>query len=242
MNDEKRIRVEPRCVTETARSSVKENPSSFMSMVDELIAGYRTCHDAWAVSQKTKAEGFNLLETMGVDEKELCHSRLLEWLMAWEIEQGTHAQGKLGFQLFLEETGLDSSYANAVYWVQREVAGKKSRIDIEIAANETFIIHIENKINAPEYKNETQREWEDLQERADGLRIACEARHAIFLTLDGSSPGAGEHFVSLTWSRIARLLEKFADRAESPEVALFARHYANALRRLSASQTIEEEN
>ena len=152
MNDEKRIRVEPRCVTETARSSVKENPSSFMSMVDELIAGYRTCHDAWAVSQKTKAEGFNLLETMGVDEKELCHSRLLEWLMAWEIEQGTHAQGKLGFQLFLEETGLDSSYANAVYWVQREVAGKKSHIDIEIAANETFIIHIENKINAPEYK------------------------------------------------------------------------------------------
>ena len=119
-----------------------KDSSSFIRMVDELLADYRKCHDAWAIRQRKTAEGFNLLEVMAVDDKELCHSRLLEWLLAWDIEQGTHAQGNLGLRLFLEDIGLDSGYVNTEYSVRREAVGKKSRIDIEIAANETFIIHI----------------------------------------------------------------------------------------------------
>jgi hypothetical protein len=122
------------------------------------------------------------------------------------------------------------------------VAGKKSRIDVEIAANETFIIHIENKINAPEYEKETQREWEDLGERAKELAVPPESRHAIFLTLDGRAAGDEDHFVPITWSRVARVLEKFADQAEAADVVLFSRHYAKALRRLSASYTGEKDN
>jgi hypothetical protein len=178
---------------------------------------------------------------MGVDSKELCHSRLLEWLLARGIDQGTHAQGDLCFRLFLEEIGLNSTYANEAYWVRREVAGRKSRIDIEIAVSRVFIIHIENKIYASESKNETQREWEDLQARAEELVIPKKARHAIFMTLDGSAAEDEKHFISFSWSRMARVLDKFAEKAEALEVVLFARHYAKALRRLTAVYTMVEE-
>ena len=108
------------------------------------------------------------------------------------------------------------------------MAGKKSRIDIEIAASETFIIHIESKIFAPESPNETRREWDDLQDGAVELGVRPESCHAIFLTLDGSIAGDEEHFLPVAWGRIARVADKFADQAEATDVVLFARHYANA--------------
>jgi hypothetical protein len=82
---------------QTARRDI----ALFKEMANALFSDYRRCHDRWEQSQVNRAEGFNLLEIMGVDTKELCHSRLLEWLFARELGQGTHAQGRLGFRLFL---------------------------------------------------------------------------------------------------------------------------------------------
>jgi len=106
---------------------------------------------AWRKSEEKSASDFNLLNTLDITGNEIRHSMMLAWLLDHRIERaGTHAQGGLGFQLFLAELGLDESYAEDDYWVSREVCGDESRVDIEIAAPQRFVVHIENKIHSLE--------------------------------------------------------------------------------------------
>jgi len=166
---------------------------------------------------------------------------MLAWLLDHRIEHlGTHAQDRLGFQLFLKELDLPRSYAGESYWVRCEVAGDQSRVDIEVAARGRFIIHIENKVRAQEGENQTNREWGDLQSRAKALGISISSRrnaiHAIFLSRGGDLP-ENPNFLPISWSRIAGVLETFAAKAEATDVGLFAAHYAKALRRFTVSKT-----
>lgn len=73
------------------------------------------------------------------------------------------------------------------------------------------------------------------------LRIPSQACHAIFLTLDGCE-AQDKRFIPVAWSRIARVLDRFSVSAEAPEVQLFARHYAKAIRRMSVVEPGEEED
>jgi len=173
----------------------------------------------------------------------------LAWLLDSRIEHGTHAQGSLGFQAFLEELReeLDRGsklhimdYANERYRVRREVSSIESRVDIEIAAARKFIIHIENKLLAREGKDQTNREWRDLNNRAEQLGVPKTNRHGLLLTLDGSA-AENEHFRPIGWDRIARVLSEFARRVRPRYVRMFARHYAEAVRRLAVtSHSIQE--
>ena len=166
------------------------------------------------------------------------------------IERGTHAQGSLGFQLFRNELQpeLDpdlklqvTNYAaERQYWVRREVSSSESRVDIEIAASGKFIIHIENKIRASEGEDQTVREWRDLTKRGETLGVQPQHRHAIFLTLDGRPP-ADDRFHPVGWERIAGVLNEFAGQVRPDCVKLFVRHYAEALRKLAASNFRLEE-
>jgi hypothetical protein len=180
---------------------------------------------------------------MQVEYDELRNSMILAWLLDRRIEHGTHAQGSLGLQLFLEELQADldpartlhiEEYPHERYWVRREVASSESRVDIEIAAGNRFIIHIENKIQSCEGDDQTHREWRDLNRRADSLGIPPAHRHAIFLTLDGQA-AEDAHFRPVGWDRIGHVLSKFAEQARPPCVRLFARHYAEAVRKLAVS-------
>ncbi len=230
---------------EVESENARQNLPTLMSLFD----GYQVPYEAWAKRQRLSADNFNLLETMGVNCREVCHSKILAWLLDWRInEYGTHAQRELGFRIFLQqfEKRLDPEnnchiidYADEpTYWVQCEVPGSKSRVDIEIAALKRFVIHIENKILAPEGENETNREWEDLLERAKELGIPRANIHGIFLTLDGRRPKNPENngFRPVGWNLIAHILEEFAKQAEPNDVKLFACHYAAAVRSLVASK------
>jgi hypothetical protein len=64
--------------------------------------------------------------------------------------------------------------------------------------------------------------------------------HAMFLTRYGTKP-ANRNFVSISWGRVIRVLEAFADQAKPTEVKLFAAHYARALRRFIVTQDFREE-
>ena len=223
--------------------------SSLVRVLDSLISGYDQAHAKWADAQRGSADEFNLFEVMEVQYKEACHSRLLAWLLDPRIEHGTHAQGNLGFRMFLHELEKEldpqlnrhiTAYADEPYWVRREVAGVESRVDIEIAARKRFVIHIENKILAAEGEDQTNREWEELQQRANELEIPQEDVHAVFLTLDGSEP-ENKKFRPIAWKRIARVLEEFGEHAQPPEVRLFVRHYAKALRKVEVRQSRAEE-
>jgi hypothetical protein len=216
-------------------------------LFETRLTEYIESRAAWAEKQKALADDFNLFRVMGVEHDEVRHSKLLAWLLDRRIERGTHAQGNLGFRLFLEELksdlGLESrpyplDYAEKAYWVACEVSGDKSRVDIEIAAREEFIIHIENKLLSVEGPEQTHHEWNDLRKRRRELGISKVNTHAVFLTVDGSNAN-NENFRPVGWQRVADVLEQFSRQAEPPDVKLFACHFAKAIRILSISPPIE---
>ncbi len=210
-----------------------------LPVVTTMLDGYLANRGRWAEQQKLSADDFNLFEVMEVEHDEVRHSMILAWLLDSRLEHGTHAQGNLCFRLFLEEfereLQLDRSIANTPYWVRREVSCSESRVDIEIAAGRKFIIHIENKLRSAEGGSQTEREWRGLRERVEELEIPTANAHGIFLTRDGSAP-ENKDFHPVRWSRIARILDKFAQKAEAPEVRLFSAHYAKAVRKFALTE------
>jgi len=206
----------------------------------QLLNEYEPACERWRQNQEATADDFNLLDVMNLAGDELRHSMLLAWLLDHRLnDYGTHAQGSLGFRLFLEEFKLPVAWARKPYSVYREVSGVRSRIDVRIQAPGSFIIDIENKIWSDEGDDQTNHEWKDLQDKAGELKIANV--HAFFLTPDGRK-AENANFEPVKWKQIAHLLELFAVEAKPPEVKLFARHYADALQRYVNVATPTEEN
>lgn len=211
-----------------------------------LLAGYDTAFEEYRRKQELRADDFNLLEVLQATYKEIRHSMVLAWLLDHDLRNlGTHAQGPLGFRLFLRELSLPAGYADCSYRVRREVSGDESIVDVEVACRGRFLIHIENKIRACEGTDQTHREWSDVERRAAelGLDPLDKASvHALFLSPHGTKP-ASPHFRAVAWGTIVRALELFATIAKPADVRLFASHYARALRRfVVARNTSQEEN
>jgi hypothetical protein len=212
-----------------------------------FMDGYQESRALWAKAQEATADDFNFLEVMNVVGDENRHSNILAWLLDQRIEHGTHAQGNLGFKLFLKVLAgkliLPIRYANTEYWVRREVAGEESRIDVEVAARGIFIVHIENKIWTKEGETQTNCEWGDLLLRAKALGIPEANVRAVFLTPNGRRP-TDKNFIPISWDQIASVLDKFAEEAKPRDVRLFANHYAKALRSsiITEPDTMEEDN
>jgi hypothetical protein len=179
---------------------------------------------------------------MELTGREIRHSMVLAWLLDWDMTSyGTHAQGNRGFQLFLEEFGLPAEYATGRYHVAREKSGNEARIDVEIAERQKFLIHIENKIWSAEGQNETDREWGDIQRRADELQCPAERCHALYLTPRGQK-AQNPNFKAVSWRQMARVFKKFGTEAKAKDVRLFARHYVKVLESRIIYQTISEED
>ena len=217
---------------EVART--KNLPENFTHLLKE----FSTAIERWRQSQEQTADDFNLLDVMGITGCETMHSGVLAWLLSRDITGfgtlGTHGQGSLGLKLFLAELRAElempNAYALANYWVHTEVRGNDSIIDIEVACRGQFIIHIENKIWSNEGLVQTPREWLDLAKRAESLNIPETGRHALFLTPRGIE-AEEPRFKPISWFRVARVFEQFAQLAKPSEVKVFCSHYAGALRR-----------
>jgi len=208
---------------------------------EQLLNGFGRAVEKWRQSQKQTADDFNLLDILQVTGRETMHSGVLAWLLAPDITGlGTHAQGSLGLKLFLAELGLPESYALGDYCVRTEVCGDESIIDVEVVSRDRFLIHIENKIWSNEGKDQTGREWRDIERRAGYLKIPKDSIHAFFLTRDGRTAGE-KNFKSMSWARIARVFERFAELAEPQDVKVFCNHYVRALRRSIVQEEETEE-
>ena len=195
----------------------------------------------WEKEQFYSASDFNILQTLGVAKKELCHSDVLAWLLDHRLHAyGSHAQQECGFRLFLQEFGLPPKYLCRSYRVRREVVGSHSRLDIVIEADGRFVIGIENKVDSEEGENQTLAEWDDLKKRGRALNVPDTAIHALFLTPSGHPPQS-RHFKAVSWQSIANVFEKFSHEAKPEMVKLFARHYAETLRRFVISNNEREE-
>lgn len=210
-----------------------------------LLVGYNETVEGYRQQQEQVADDFNLLDVMRLTSKEIRHSMVLAWLLDHDLRKlGTHAQGSLGFRLFLNEFSefrFPLDYADCKYWVRREVAGDESIVDVEVACRGRFLIHIENKIWSCEGTDQTDREWSDLQRRAEELNVSAPNIYALFLTPHGTEP-ANRNFRAIPWGRIVRVLEKFADQAKPLDVKLFTAHYARALRRFIVVPDISEDD
>lgn len=223
-------------VTETDSAEATQDLQAFRA----FFPGYDQALERWRKQQEDKADDFNLLAVMNLTGKELLHSRILAWLLDWDITSlGTHAQGSLGFRFFLEEFGLTVKYAEGRYRVDREVTSDESRIDVEVAERRKFVIHIENKIWSGEGDDETNREWQDLQKRAESLD--CTEYYAFYLTPDRSKP-CNPNFRPISWRQVATVLDRFAAEVKPKDVSLFAQHYAKVLRTHIASAPDEKED
>lgn len=199
-----------------------------------LFAGYEATLEQWKKDQEDKADDFNLLEVMKLTKKEIRHSMVLAWMLDHDMTKlGTHAQGNIGFRLFLEGIGLPGDYAAGRYHVGREVASDESRVDIEVVERGKFLIHIENKIESGLGDDQIGRERRDLMKRAGKLGVPRTSAHGLYLTPDGREPegpdGAG--FKAISWRQIAKVLDHFAEEAKPKDVQLFARHYVKVLKK-----------
>jgi hypothetical protein len=216
----------------------------------ELLREFQGIRHAWEKRQVYEAEDFNILRTMRLTTRELCHSDILAWLLDHRLTGfGTHAQGRLGFRLFLQALDLPRTFADSDYRVARELSGKKARLDIVIEAEGHFIIGIENKVGSQEIlgfedgEDQTDREWEDLRDRATKLRVPPSGIKALFLTPDNQRPRS-PNFAVICWRQIADVFERFANKAKPAMVRLFAWHYAETLREdvVTETETQEKEN
>jgi hypothetical protein len=196
-----------------------------------LLTDFKRAHSVWKKEQVSVAEDFNILRTLRLTRKELCHSNILAWLLDHRLEVfGTHAQGKRGFRLFLQRVGLPLQYAEADYRVVREPRGEESRLDILIEADGQFVIGIENKVDAKERKDQTYDEWADLKRWRQKLLVPRSKVAAFFLTPEELEPQC-PRFIAISWRLVADVFEAFAEEAKPPRVRLFAQHYADTLRR-----------
>lgn len=218
-----------------AAASMVSAPAWHEASADALLAEFRIACENWRRDEEKAASEFNILSVFELESREDRHSMALAWLLCGDHRHlGTHAQGNLGFRLFLEEIGLPPELAAIPYRVSREVSGDQSRIDIEVARRGQFLMHIEIKVRSLEGTLQTLREWDDLQRRARAMDISLDVPGSVvigyYLTPDGATPRA-PGFRPLRWTQVARVFDQFAEHAQPPEVRLFARHFARGLRR-----------
>jgi len=216
----------------------KQDSIKIISAYDTVMKGFAKKFEAWKASQKAHADCFNVMDLLQLINDEVRHSMVLAWLLDNDMTRfGTHAQGNAGFKVFCQELDLPLKFSDASYWVRREVAGDKSRIDIEIAARGMFLIHIENKIWAR--NDQTREEWNDMQRRAKEIGVRDEnCIIGYFLTPDGALPDC-EYFHAIKWDLVAKVFEGFAEVSEAPNVEFFCRNYVETLHKFIIQQSIE---
>jgi len=229
-----------------ARCKAQESQEAHANLhsMQTLVVEYTSAIEEWRQHQEGLADDFNILQVLNLAGNEVRHSMALAWLLCHDFARsGTHAQGRLGFKLFLAELGLPSEYADKSYWVRREGTHEEARVDIEIAARGSFLIYIENKIFSGEGTDQTGREWRDAVKRAKDLGVPSSAVHAMFLTLNKQAPQHSK-FRCITWGQMARVFDAFAAKAKPPDVKLFCAHYAKTLRMIipNESHLKEKEN
>jgi hypothetical protein len=229
-----------RTILATAAATSREHAIHSHHSFESLLASFATALQAYRAGQKLKADDFNILAVLQLTQKEIRHSMVLAWMLDHDMSKlGTHAQGALGFRMFLRVAGLPESYADHRYWVRREVAGDESVVDLEIASRGNFLIHIENKIWSAEGQDQTDREWADVRRRSLQLGIDWDKGrgpvHALFLTPRAAKP-LNPNFHPIGWGRVVAALDLFAQFAVPHDVKLFARHYARALTRFIVLQ------
>jgi PD-(D/E)XK nuclease superfamily len=152
--------------------------------------------------ERMEASRFCLIRLLGVEELEKTHSRILADLLD---PRGTHGQGSLFLEGFLDRIGLaevrqklSSSLSHVSVRSELAVTGE-ARPDIVISCVPWFIGVIENKIRSGEGYEQLKkyRAW------LSGQRVA--KKRLVYLTIYGRPSLSGAEDCSLSYARDVRL-------------------------------------
>ena len=100
------------------------------------------------------------------------------------------------------------------YRVSTEVQHQRSRIDIEVMG-QSFLLHIETKVNATEGEDQTCREREDLKIKAASRGIPPQRTWGLYLTVDGRACSDTEKFRPISWRTVGRVIADAAEAVKS---------------------------
>jgi len=166
--------------------------------------------------EASTSPNINVFDILEFTDNEMHHSRFLAWLFNCN---GTHSQGGSFLRIFLEKLNpprfsklQDSDYDD--YDVITEEADENSRIDIRIWKRSSFLINIENKINAIE--GEEQTKWENIDAiiKADEIDVDKNRISNFFLTNRRESP-KDDSFEHIFWEEIRNCLNIFSNSIDS---------------------------
>jgi len=133
----------------------------------------------------------NMFKLLKLNDDEVKNSAILTWLLN---PRANYYENKIFFDAFLKSCGIDLSFDRIDnYSVRTEFPGMESIVDLLIYKKGTFIIYVENKINAQEGIDQCTRELRDLHRLGNRLKVQMDKQFAIFLTPDGRKPESGDH-------------------------------------------------
>ncbi len=199
-------------------------------LFDKLLFGYFATLKQFREKQRTTAEDINILDVLGFTYDEIRHTRFIAYLFN-PLE--THAQGNLFFKIFLKEVSLTEEYVENDYEVKTEETSDESKIDIEIISKKLgadgFIIHIENKVSAGVDRKQIEREYRDLEKKANAIRIPESRKHGFLLSV--KEPEEKIPFQWIGWHQIAICLETFSKEAKAERAKWAAEQYLECIKK-----------
>jgi hypothetical protein len=182
---------------------------------EKLTLLHRSFESAVEARQRRDADtspALNSWEVLGLVDSEISHSAVLAWLLD---RTGSHAQGSLFLREWIHRTVPEATHfleaVKTPYRVRTEVRHSRSRIDIEVMGD-TFVMHIECKINAEEGVDQTCREREDLKAKARSRGLTEEQVLAFYLTTDGAPCSDKEVFRPLAWTEVVEIVDRSAQQ------------------------------
>ncbi len=146
-----------------------------MKRFNSLFQEIKVLQDGYRERNCREAYGFNIFTVLlkSGDEVNL-HTKFIYELLN---PLGTHGQGRLFLNLFLQELSLD------IFQERLEAFREKENIDILLQSEDTSII-IENKIHTQDHSSQLSRYWNTIC--SQGYKKSN--IHLIYLTLFGEQP------------------------------------------------------
>lgn len=146
-----------------------ENEHQFLSQIAKLVKDHED-------NAKASGENFNIFNVLGLNSKELIHSKFIAMLLN---PKGEHEMGMDFFKLFAETISLDKcgEYDFSHVRVETERTFRDGQIDILVTSRDNRHIIIENKIYAGD-KNEQLMRYHGFSPNVV----------ILYLTLDGHEP------------------------------------------------------
>ncbi len=180
-----------------------------------------------------RLKGFNVFEEIGVQRKELFHSRMLRFLLD---AKESHKLGEKFLKAFLRKFLPDKDEVLGVDLNDAVAHRELGRIDILVAAGATpgraaqVVVAIENKIDSGEHGKQLvmYRKWVHANYRDTARKIF------VFLTPEGDLASDSEHWRSVSYTAVAECVKEIIEEIPNdakPRVRESLEQYLDVLRR-----------